>query len=250
MPNMIDETGNVYGELTVIKREGTKRGQAAWLCQCSCGNTVIVAGADLRRGNTKSCGCKKKFLNGQEPSIKIGDKFGKLTIIEDMGLRPYYNTGKNRRWYKCQCECGNICEGWGNNIKNGNKTSCGCLSSKGEYIIENILKQNNILYKKDSIFEELLEETGRRLRFDFIIYNIDNSINRFVEFDGNQHNYGWNGGIWGSKEENSQIIKERDHIKNEFCFEHNYILIRIPYYKIKTLCLEDIMSYKYKIIKV
>ena len=252
MPNIIDETGHQYGQLTVIKREGTKRGQAAWLCQCSCGNTTIVAGHDLRAGNTKSCGCQKyKGLEIQnQGTIKIGDKFGKLTVIKELDLRPHGTQGHRRRWYLCQCECGNVCEAMGNILKTGRKVSCGCLSSKGEYYIEKILKQNNIIYNKDYALDELTNETGRRLRFDFVIYNDDGSINRFIEFDGNQHNSGWNGGVWGSNEENYKIIQERDHIKNDFCFRHNYTLIRIPYHKINTLCLDDIMTNKYKLIKI
>jgi hypothetical protein len=48
----IDMTGEVYGRLTVIERSGGK-----WLCACECGNTSRVGRQELRRGNTKSCGC-------------------------------------------------------------------------------------------------------------------------------------------------------------------------------------------------
>ena len=48
----IDMTGEVYGRLTVVERTGSK-----WLCRCECGNTSIVGRQELRRGNTKSCGC-------------------------------------------------------------------------------------------------------------------------------------------------------------------------------------------------
>ena len=40
---------------------------------------------------------------------------------------------------------------------------------------------------------------------------------------------------------------ERDLVKNQFCLSNNYILIRIPYDKINTLTLEDLMGDKYKI---
>ncbi|NEP59696.1 MAG: hypothetical protein F6K31_22265 [Symploca sp. SIO2G7] len=34
-----DETGNVYGKLTVIQRvPSTTQSKAKWLCQCECGN--------------------------------------------------------------------------------------------------------------------------------------------------------------------------------------------------------------------
>lgn len=73
-----------------------------------------------------------------------------------------------------------------NKLKTGNTNSCGkCAFSKGEYIIKQILDKNNILYDYDSIFPELLKETKRRLRFDFIIYNSDGSLSHFIEFDGN-----------------------------------------------------------------
>lgn len=60
---LIDLTGNKYGELTVIKRQGTHvRPSGAkfvtWLCKCSCGNEVVVFGYSLKSGATKSCGCK------------------------------------------------------------------------------------------------------------------------------------------------------------------------------------------------
>ena len=42
--NRIDETGNKYGLLTVIKYAYTKNKRAYWLCKCECGNFVIVKG--------------------------------------------------------------------------------------------------------------------------------------------------------------------------------------------------------------
>ena len=60
MSNVIDLTGQVFGRLTVLKREGSdKHGKAMWLCQCSCCNQKVINGASLRRGLTVSCGCKK-----------------------------------------------------------------------------------------------------------------------------------------------------------------------------------------------
>ncbi len=54
---VIDETGHVYGELTVIGRAEDKPGRGAmWTCRCSCGCTVVVNGNLLRKGWTRSCG--------------------------------------------------------------------------------------------------------------------------------------------------------------------------------------------------
>lgn len=59
-PHAKDETGSVYGKLTVIKFTGrTKSGDSRWKCLCECGNTTTVARGELRKGSTKSCGCHR-----------------------------------------------------------------------------------------------------------------------------------------------------------------------------------------------
>lgn len=58
-----DLTGQQFGKLKVLRRapdrlqpSGFKR--PLWFCACECGAPVkAVAGADLQRGTTKSCGC-------------------------------------------------------------------------------------------------------------------------------------------------------------------------------------------------
>lgn len=58
MPALIDLVGEVFGRLTVIEREGSKQGEAAWRCRCECGNESVVRGSHLReRPGTRSCGC-------------------------------------------------------------------------------------------------------------------------------------------------------------------------------------------------
>lgn len=54
----IDETGHVYGRLTVLgKSPEQPTAHAYWLCRCECGNLKSLAGGHLRRGNIRSCGC-------------------------------------------------------------------------------------------------------------------------------------------------------------------------------------------------
>lgn len=55
-------TGKTFGRLTVVALSNarTKAGTAAWYCDCKCGNkAVLVEGASLRNGHSKSCGCLK-----------------------------------------------------------------------------------------------------------------------------------------------------------------------------------------------
>ena len=57
----MDLTGNQFGKLTVIKRvENSSHNAAQWLCQCECGNCVVVTSNNLRTGHTKACGCTRK----------------------------------------------------------------------------------------------------------------------------------------------------------------------------------------------
>jgi hypothetical protein len=61
---MIDETGNVYGRLTVVGTNGnlTKAGRLMWVCKCSCGAEKEIEGRAMRRGRIKSCGCLKREM--------------------------------------------------------------------------------------------------------------------------------------------------------------------------------------------
>ena len=60
--NFKDLTGQRFGKLIAkqpIFNENKKRYD--WLCQCDCGNDIIVLGSSLTNGNTKSCGCIKSI---------------------------------------------------------------------------------------------------------------------------------------------------------------------------------------------
>ena len=61
MGTLIDLTGKKFGRLTVIKRaRNNSFRDVLWLCSCSCGNETIVRGVELRKGDTRSCGCLHK----------------------------------------------------------------------------------------------------------------------------------------------------------------------------------------------
>lgn len=111
-------------------------------------------------------------------------------------------------------------------------------------MIEKLLKENGFNYKHNSTFKELTEATNRRLRFDFIVYNEDKSVKCFIEFDGRQHTYGPDTQYWSRTTDTLNDIKERDLLKNNFCKDKGYILIRIPYYKL-NLTIEELFSDKF-----
>lgn len=60
MPNLKPLTGLRFGRLIVISRaKNDKWNQTTWLCRCDCGTEKLISGANLRKGNTTSCGCYK-----------------------------------------------------------------------------------------------------------------------------------------------------------------------------------------------
>jgi hypothetical protein len=57
----IDELGETYGRGVVIAEAGrSKNRYVLWQLRCSCGNLYSAKGSDLRRGDTRSCGCLLK----------------------------------------------------------------------------------------------------------------------------------------------------------------------------------------------
>lgn len=254
MGKLINLINQRFGKLVVIEDLGTKNGKHYWKCQCDCGNIKEVPGSYLRYGTTKSCGCMKSkglqeynIKESEKNKISIGTKFGKLVVIEDLGFKPHVE-GHNRRFYKCQCDCGNITEASGNQLKSGNKKTCGhCENSLGELNILKILTDNNLFFKHDYALPELQTFCGKRLRFDFILYNENGKINRVIEFDGRQHIYGPDTDYWGHSTESLEDIKNKDEIKNNFCHSKNIPIVRIPYWKRDNITLEDLLGDKYLI---
>lgn len=58
MGAFIDLTNEVFGQLTVIEKDGyDNSNKILWKCKCSCGNIKSVRGNDLRQGKILSCGC-------------------------------------------------------------------------------------------------------------------------------------------------------------------------------------------------
>jgi len=93
--------GRTFDMLTVIgEAEPSPAGHRKWVCACECGNETIVFGSNLKRGTTKSCGCRHfKDLTGQH--------IGMLTVLERSDKYGPRGKRKTQLW-KCQCDCGAI----------------------------------------------------------------------------------------------------------------------------------------------
>lgn len=160
----------------------------------------------------------------------VGKKFGKLTVIRENGFI-IHTSGKKSRIYYCECDCGNIVPAAQHQyLACGDLTSCGCIRSKGEYQIEQLLKEYNIKYIREYSFSDLADDLP--LRFDFAIFN-ENKLAGLIEFQGEQHYIPSNGFY-------NETLIEHDKMKKEYCKDHNIPLIEIKYKKNYNLKIEDL----------
>jgi len=69
MGSLINEEGNTYGDLEVIRRSENNdhRNGAVWICRCSCGETASVRGTNLRSGQRTRCGNPSNHADPNAP---------------------------------------------------------------------------------------------------------------------------------------------------------------------------------------
>lgn len=227
--------GQKFNRLTVLEDTGKrKNGSVVWLCRCDCGNLCEINGGSLTRSKnpTKSCGCLKKETD-HAPKGNVIDLtwqiFGHLTVLKRDGSD---NRGE-AKWL-CQCDCGNpqLISVLGSNLRNGHTQSCGCeRRSHGEIIIIKILNSNNIQYVEE--YQAFKFANNHWAKFDFFVNN-----EYLIEYDGETH-YQSNMHGWHT-DERLKEQQERDMIKNQWCKDNKIPLIRIPYWHLKDLCIEDL----------
>lgn len=231
------EIGQKINYFTIIDGPIKKKSRKYWKCQCECGTIKEVRDDILKSGTTKSCGCyKNKILaeNSKKKAVDITNKrFGKLVPIEPTSER----TKDGRVIWKCQCDCGNICYIDTHSLSSNKVKSCGCLRSYGQYVIREILKENNISFIEEYCCKDcLFTDTGYPAIFDFYVNN-----SYFIEYDGLQHFKFFNSDYTWNNKQNFLKVQKHDLIKNEWCKENNIPLIRIPYTHLSEIELKDLL---------
>lgn len=113
-------------------------------------------------------------------------------------------------------------------------------SSRGEILIEKILKENNLNFKMEYSFAGLNSPNGTPLRFDFAVFDDDGNLDFLIEYQGRQHyeavsKFGGNKGLYQQQ--------YNDKHKRRFCALNNITLIEIPYTE------ENLISYDYIMTK-
>lgn len=220
--------GQKFGRLTALyPTEERKEGHIVWMCKCDCGNEYKAKAVDLIRLHTTSCGCLQPE-RAREANFKdlTNMRFGKITA-----LRPTEKRAQSAVIWECICDCGTVLYEPSNTLLANRVSSCGCENSKGEFLIRQILLENNIPFETQKTFETCRLKSGYKAKFDFYVNGY------CIEFDGKQHFQPVS--LFGG-EEQFKIQQERDAYKNQWCKENHIPLIRIPYTKLGTLCLNDL----------
>ena len=110
--------GCMFGESIVVKQLPSDHGRM-WYLKCKCGNFYKSSTKDLNRGRRRNCGCERQ--NGRKTNVKIGDVFGRGTVISQA------ETKNNQKHWNLKCYCGGQYTVRTAYLINGHTKSCGCL---------------------------------------------------------------------------------------------------------------------------
>lgn len=111
MGKLIDLTGQRFGRLTVLSRNGVaKDGGIIWTCKCGCGQIVSVKSGNLRSGHSNSCGCLMRERISETQSIHLHSHKRLYNVWTSMKERCY---NPNSTFFKDYGGRGiYICEEW------------------------------------------------------------------------------------------------------------------------------------------
>ena len=136
MGRIKDLTGQRFGRLLALEyaNKNDKNGAALWKCLCDCGNIVEANASRLKIGEKKSCGClyEENLRKKQDKYNLVGKKYNKLLVIKEAFVK------NGKRYWECECDCGNKTYRTTSKLIRGEIKSCGCL----KYCNQNNLKHH------------------------------------------------------------------------------------------------------------
>jgi hypothetical protein len=170
-----------------------------------------------------------KFVHDKIKDFECPDCDFKCSANENLKkhIKGVHNKIKNFECPDCDFKCSTnshlqrhikICTGL-RNISSGEFKMIECLEELGFHEDED--------YRHNSSFSELTTSCGKRLRFDFMFIN----HKRVFEYDGEQHirPVKFGGMSQEQAEENFQKTVENDKLKDDFCKNNGYKMVRISY---------------------
>ena len=135
-----------YGRLTVLRLDEMRKGQPFFACRCGCGREVPVRGANLRSGNTKSCGCSRR-----KPMPKVRGRIQMQTLCGVLvwGRVKHPESGKTVCFTRCIL-CHRIGYHTERKLRNRKALTCDCYKpthTSWRDMIERCTNKNHNQYK-------------------------------------------------------------------------------------------------------
>lgn len=238
--NFIEIESKSGCKLLSDKYDGVKKDL---LLRCECGNKYFISFDKFKHQNKRQCNeCGNKVIG--ECLRKTNEQFVKEVydlVGDEYNVISVYKSSKDRVKIKHN-KCGHIWNITPSSFLSGGSRCPKCASSKGEKIIYNWLKENNITYKSQFQYKDC--KNIKPLPFDFYLPN----YNLLIEYDGEQHYMPVNfGGTSNDKAlSNYKRQQKHDNIKNVYCLKNNIPLLRIPYTEfdnISSILSKEIKKY-------
>lgn len=220
----VDLRGKKFNSFTVLSLiDKTPR---RWLCKCDCGTNKILPTSRLKSGKVSECGnCVTKRRTAaakQRRQKEVGKLFNSWTVIAAGDL-----LGR----LVCECECGEIKSVNKCSVTKGKTKNCGCIGpmhkkeEECRTIFEKMFKRK-FPSRRPSFLKN--KETNGNLELD----GFCEELKLAFEYDGEQH---YKSISFGSNDTSLKYRQTLDKLKNKLCKEAGITLIRIPYWKKKTL---------------
>ncbi len=107
---LIDLKGKRFGRLLVLYQGDRIGGKIGWICQCDCGNKKLIAGGNLTKGLSRSCGCLRKEMMREKATTHNLSGSKLYYIHNNMKRRCYEPTNDHYKWYGAENK--GVCEEW------------------------------------------------------------------------------------------------------------------------------------------
>lgn len=238
-----EKIGTIHNDWKILKLEYEKHGKKYFLSECQCcGERKIIKENSF---SFNMCKERRENFNKQLQEIKLkkeiietpqnikdltNQKFYRLKVLGFAGIVRY------KKYWVCQCDCGNIIVVPQSELEKGRVKSCGCLVSFGEETISNFLNKNNIKFVQQKSFKDC--KFKKVLKFDFQIFYPGSKKFFLCEYQGQQHynivDFNENS-TEKQKKKNLELNKKRDQIKRDYCMKNNIKLLEIPFWEFKNI---------------
>ena len=205
--------------------------------KCPEGHIFKMSFYNFKRGRRCPECCKNKKITHEEFIKKFHIQNPNANNIEILGT---YVNSKTK--IKCRCRVDKYEWETIPSVLLNHKCGCPkCNASKGEKRIAKYLKENNIKFKPQKKFNDLLGVGSKQLSYDFYLpkYNL------LIEFQGEQHERYVD--IFYATENDFKKQQEHDKRKRKYAEEHNIELLEIWYWDYDKI--ENILSQELNINK-